>query len=148
MTGTQMTTLGAWFLRLGSLSLLWRTWQLAQQALRANLKPWHLAWILPVAAVVGLVKARLVMRPRMEQNVRRLLTHAERLRPWQLYPPQLFAFILAMILLLRWATAHFAQQAMPLALLSGVDLAVAAALISSASVYRMKVEEADSASGA
>lgn len=124
-------------LRLGSLSLLWRTWQLAQQALRLNLRPWHLAWLLPLATVAGLVKARMVMRPAMERNVRRLLGHGGRMRPWQLYPPQLFAFILTMILLMRWATGHFAGQAMPLALLAGVDLAVAAALLSSAGVYRL-----------
>jgi hypothetical protein len=136
MSGSQVVRMGGWLLRLGALSLLWRAWQLVERALGLGLRPLQLAWILPLAVLLGLGKARFVMRPRMEANVSRLRAHSGRLAPWHLYPPQLFAFILAMILLMAWAKTLAAGLALPLALLGGVDLLVAAALLGAAGAYR------------
>ncbi len=136
MSGSQLARLGGWVLRLGALSLLWRTWQLLAQALRLGMRPVHLAWLLPVAVLLGLGKGRFVMRPRMLANVARLRAHAGRLAPWQLYPPQLFAFILSMVLLMAWAKGLAAGHALPTALLGGVDLVVAAALLGASGAYR------------
>jgi len=134
----QVIRLGGWLLRLGALSLLWRTWEMVSHALGLGLRPVQLAWLLPLAVLLGLGKARFVMRPRMEANVARLRAHTGRLAPWNLYPPQLFAFILTMILLMAWAKGQAAGQALPLALLGGVDLMVAAALLGASDVYRGK----------
>lgn len=136
MSGSQVVRMGGWLLRLGSLSLLWRAWQLVAQALGLGLWPVHLAWILPAAVLLGLGKARFVMRPRMEANVARLRAHSERLAPWNLYPPQLFAFILSMVLLMAWAKSLAAGHALATALLGGVDLLVAAALLGASDAYR------------
>ncbi|MFA7330720.1 MAG: hypothetical protein WC326_06560 [Candidatus Delongbacteria bacterium] len=135
MTGHQVARMGSWILRFGALSLAWRTWQLLSQSLRLGLRPLHLLWLLPVAVLAGWLKARLVMRPRMLQNARRLLDHPGRLRPWQLYPPQLFAFILSMVLLMAWLRSVVLGLPLPTALLGGVDLLVAAALLTSSGVY-------------
>jgi hypothetical protein len=136
MSGSQLARLGGWVLRVGSLSLLWRTWQLLHRAWILGLRPLHLAWILPLAVVLGLGKARFVMKPRMVINVARLRAHQGRLAPWQLYPPQLFAFILAMVLLMAWAKGLAEGLALPTALLGGVDLMVAAALLGASSAYK------------
>ena len=136
MSGSQVVRMGGWVLRLGALSLLWRAWQLVAQALGLGLQPFQLAWLLPLAVLLGLGKARFVMRPRMEANVARLRAHSGRLAPWNLYPPQLFAFILTMILLMAWAKGQAAGHALPLALLGGVDLLVAAALLGASDAYR------------
>jgi hypothetical protein len=136
MSGDQLARVGGWVLRLGSLSLLWRTWQLLHRAWVLGLRPLHLAWILPVAILLGLGKARYVMKPRMVANVARLRAHQGPLGPWQLYPPQLFAFILSMVLLMAWAKSQAEGLALPTALLGGVDLMVAAALVGASGAYR------------
>jgi hypothetical protein len=135
MTGHQVARMGRWILWAGALSLVWRAGLLVGQALRLGLMPLHLLWLLPVAVLAGWFKARLVMRPRMLVNARRLLTHPGRLRPWQLYPPQLFLFILTMITLMAWLKREVLGLPLPTALLGGVDLLVAAALATSSTVY-------------
>lgn len=147
MTGQQVARMGGWILRIGALSLVWRAGLLVGQALRLGLRPPHLFWLLPAALLAGWFKARLVMRPRMLVNARRLLTHPGRLRPWQLYPPQLFLFILTMIVLMAWLKREVLGLPLPTALLGGVDLLVAAALASSAGVYAQVEQELHGGNG-
>lgn len=135
VSGIHLVRLGGWILRLGALSLLWKTGVLLRQALQLGLEPVHLAWLLPLAAAGGWGKARFVMRRRMVANRDRLLAHRGRLWPWQLYPPQLFAFIAAMVMLMAWLRQIFAGRALPTALLGAMDLAIAAALLASAGIY-------------
>jgi hypothetical protein len=135
MTGRQLAWAGAWLLRAGTLSLLTMTWVNWSRALALGLRAAHLLWLAPAALLLGWLKARLVMLPRMSANARRLFSSRERLFPWQLYPPQLFAFILAMIALMAWLRHHYRLDMTVNAALGAVDLAVAAALFASAGVY-------------
>lgn len=136
MTGRQMVRLGGWTLRAGTLSLLVMTWVNWQRALDLRLQPVHLLWLAPAAALLGWMKARWVMLPRMMENARRLIRSRDRLRLWQLYPPQLFIFILSMIALMAWLRHHYRGDMTVNAALGAVDLLIAAALLNVAGVYR------------
>ena len=136
MTGRQMARTGGWVLRMGTVSLLVMTWINWQRAVDLRFPPVHLLWLAPAAALLGWMKARWVMLPRMTENARRLFSSRERLRPWQLYPPQLFVFILSMIALMAWLRHHYRWDMTVNAALGAVDLMIAAALLNVAGVYR------------
>ncbi|RKZ20115.1 hypothetical protein DRQ50_00355, partial [bacterium] len=105
-------------------------------ALDGGLPTWHLAWIAPVAVLLGAIKANLVMRKRMRRNVQRFTETTERMWPWHIYPPQLLAFILAMVVLMYVLKRVLAGHPLGLGLLGGVDLAVAVALVVASLEYR------------
>ena len=67
--------------------------RLFRRALDAGMPVHHLYWMVPVAIVLGAFKARMVMRKRMRANIARLSGATEKMWPWQIYPPQLLAFI-------------------------------------------------------
>lgn len=134
--GRQLVRAGGWMLLAAALSLLFAAFRLERQALDLGLAPAHLVWLAPLALALGALKARLVMRPRMRANAARLLSLSGRLWPWHLYPPQLFVFILAMIGLMAWLRRLTETAAFARGLLGGVDIAIAAALLVSAGVYR------------
>ena len=48
--------------------------------------------------------------------------------PWQIYPPQLLAFIVTMVILMAVLKRVLADNGLGLGILGGVDLAVAVAL--------------------
>ena len=116
------------WLVLGSLSLIYACVKLFRRALEAGLTPSHLYWIIPLAILAGAFKARMVMRKRMRANIARLSTTTEKMWPWQIYPPQLLAFIITMIILMAVLKRVFVDNGNGLGFLGGVDLAVAVAL--------------------
>ena len=123
------------WLVLGSMSLVYACVRLFRRALDGGMAPSHLYWIIPVAILAGAFKARFVMRRRMRANVRRLSETTKRLWPWQVYPPQLLAFILSMVILMFILRRVFAENGFGLGCLGGVDLAVAVALAVAALEY-------------
>ena len=125
-----------WILIIGAVSLLSGGTRLFRRALDGGLPAWHLAWILPVAVVLGAGKARMVMRRRMRINIARLEATTGKLWPWQIYPPQMLAFILTMVVLMAVMKRVLANNAMGLGALGGVDLAVAVALVVASLEYR------------
>jgi len=124
------------WLVLGSLSLVLASVRLFHRALDAGMTASHLYWIVPVAILAGAFKARMVMRRRMRANIRRLSETTERMWPWQIYPPQLLAFILTMVILMAVLKRVFVDNGPGLGFLGGVDLAVAVALGVAALEYR------------
>lgn len=132
-----MLRLAPVILILGSLSLVRATYRLFQRALEGGLPTWHLAWIVPVAVLLGAAKAHFVMRKRMRQNIRRFTEATGPMWPWHIYPPQLLAFIFTMIVLMNVLKRVLADQALGLGLLGGVDLAVAVALVVASLEYRV-----------
>jgi hypothetical protein len=131
-----MLLLAQVILIVGAVSLLVAAWRLFLQALAGGMPTGHLGWLLPVAVLIGIGKARFVMQRRMQVNARRLAAAAGRQWPWQVYPPQILVFIAAMVLSMLVLKHVFATDAMALGLLGGVDLAVAVALLITSWEYR------------
>lgn len=131
-----MLLLARWILVFGCLSLISGGVRLFRRAIEAGLPVWHLFWILPVAAALGAFKARVVMRRRMRENIRRLRSSTDKLWFWQIYPPQLLAFIVTMVVLMAVLKRVLADSATGLGALGGVDAAVAVALIVASFEYR------------
>jgi hypothetical protein len=131
-----MLRLAPMILILGSLSLVWATYRLFQRAVDGGMPAWHLAWIAPLGILAGAAKAHFVMRKRMRQNVKYFTEATGRMWPWHIYPPQLLAFIITMIILMNILKRVLADQAMGLGVLGGVDLAVAVALMVASLEYR------------
>jgi len=136
LTSRSILVLAQAILLIGSVSLVPASIKLFRRALDLGLPAWWLAVIVPVAAAAGWAKARFVMRKRMVLNVQRLRGTTGRLWPWQVYPPQLLAFILTMVVLMAVLKRVLADNAMGLGILGGVDVAVAVALVAASSVYR------------
>ena len=124
------------WLVLGSLSLVLAGVRLFHRALDAGMPASHLYWIVPVALLAGAFKARVVMRRRMRANIRRLSEATGKMWPWQIYPPQLLVFILAMVIFMAVLKRVFVDNGPGLGFLGGVDLAVAVALGMSSLEYR------------
>jgi len=124
------------WLILGCLSLIMASTRLFHRALAAGLTPSHLYWIVPVAIAAGALKAIVVMRKRMRANIRRLATTAGKLWVWQVYPPVLLIFIIAMVVLMIVLKRVFALSGPGLGFLGGVDLAVGIALGVASLEYR------------
>jgi hypothetical protein len=127
------------WLVLGSMSLVLASVRLFHRALDAGMLASHLYWIVPVAILTGAFKARVVMRRRMRANIRRLSETTGKLWPWQIYPPQLLAFILAMVILMAVLKRVFVDNGPGLGILGGVDLAVAVALGVASLEYRRRL---------
>ncbi len=124
------------WLILGSLSLVFASYRLFGRAVDAGLATTSLYWIVPVAILVGGIKARLVMRKRMRANIDRLSKATEKLWPWNIYPPQLLIFIITMIVLMAVLKRVLAGNGSGLGALGGVDLGVAVALAVASLEYR------------
>ena len=116
------------WLVLGSLSLVLASVRLFRHAIEVGMPASYLYWIVPVSILAGAFKARMVMRRRMRANIRRLSESSERMWPWQIYPPQLLAFIVTMVILMTVLKRVLAENGLGLGILGGVDLAVAVAL--------------------
>lgn len=123
----------------GAISMVPASIKLFRRAVDAGLPVWVIAVIVPVAIVAGFMKATKVMRKRMRQNIIRLRTHTGKLWPWQLYPPQLLIFIIAMVVLMQVLKRVLDGNAAGLATLGGVDVAVAVALVVASGEYRRRV---------
>ncbi len=136
LTSRSILVLAQTILLLGALSLVPASIKLFNRALDLGLPGWWLGVIVPLAAIAGWAKARFVMRKRMVQNVQRLRAATGRLWPWHVYPPQLLAFIVTMVVLMAVLKRVLADNAMGLGILGGVDVAVAVALLVASSVYR------------
>jgi len=133
-----MLLLGQAILVFGSISLVSASVRLFRQALDLGMPTWYLWLIIPVAAIIGGAKAFFVMRKRMVTNVRRLATATGKMWPWQIYPPQLLAFIVAMVTLMYFLKRYLADSPTGTGILGGVDVAVSVALIVASGVYRDK----------
>ncbi len=116
------------WLVLGAIGLTFACTKLFRHALEAGLTFSHLYWLVPVSILLGAFKARMVMRKRMRANIDRLSSATEKMWPWQIYPPQLLAFIVTMVILMSILKRVYADNGMGLGVLGGVDLAVAVAL--------------------
>jgi hypothetical protein len=116
------------WLVLGSLSLVLACVRLFRHAIEAGMPTSYLYWLVPASILVGAFKARVVMRRRMRANIRRLSESSEKMWPWQIYPPQLLAFIVTMVILMGIMKRVLAGNGLGLGILGGVDLAVAVAL--------------------
>jgi hypothetical protein len=135
LSGRFLLIMAQLWLVLGSLSLVYASWRLFNRALDAGMSPMHLYWIIPGALLAGVFKARFVMRRRMRINARRLSESREKMWPWQVYPPQLLAFISTMVILMFVLKRVFADHGLGLGCLGGVDLGVAVALAVAALEY-------------
>lgn len=136
LTPRLMLLLSQGILIVGALSLIPAAWRLFQRAFDAGLPTWHLWWILPMSLAVGAGKALFVMRKRMRQNISRIANSAGKLWPWQIYPPQLLAFIITMVISMMVLKRILDGNGMGLGLLGGVDVAVAMALVVASTEYR------------
>ena len=116
------------WLVLGSLSLVLACVRLFRHAIEAGMPTSYLFWLVPVSILAGAFKARVVMRRRMRANIRRLSESSEKMWPWQIYPPQLLAFIVTMVILMAILKRVLVGNGLGLGILGGVDLAVAVAL--------------------
>jgi hypothetical protein len=123
-------------LALGAFFMIPASWKLFSRALDLGLPSWSLFIIIPLALAAGVGKAVFVMRKRMRQNIARLRAATGRLWPWQIYPPQLLAFILSMVFSMFIMKRLVADSAVGLGVLGGVDVAVAAALFTAIFEYR------------
>ena len=131
-----MLRLAQAFLLVGGASLVIASLRLFLRAFDGGMPAWHLAWILPLAVVVGGGKGFFVIRRRMVQNVRRLTGNTDRRWPWQIYPWWMLFFISMMILAMVLAKRVLADNALGLGILGGVDAAVALAIAIGSTAYR------------
>lgn len=131
-----MLLLAQALLIVGAASLVPAAYRLFARALELGLPAWWLAVLVPAAGLAGWAKARFVMRKRMVRNVQRLRAATGKLWPWQIYPPQLLAFIVTMVVLMRVLRGVWAESAAGLGALGAVDVAVAVALVVASAVYR------------
>jgi len=130
LSGHWMIVLGAWVLRVAALILLWGAWRLLRRAHEAGLDPLHLAWLGPLALLLGWVKAQRAVRPVLARNVAWL--RGQSLVPaWRVYQPWLMGMIVGMIALSQMLKSTAAGRPLPLALLGALDLAVGTALMCS-----------------
>jgi len=129
------------WLVLGSLSLVLACVRLFRHAIEAGMPTSYLFGIVPVSILAGAFKARMVMRRRMRANIRRLSESSAKMWPWQIYPPQLLAFILTMVILMAVLKRVFVDNGLGLGILGGVDLAVAVALGVASLEYRNRQNE-------
>lgn len=138
LTSRSMLILARSILIIGAISLLSGGTRLFLKALNLGMPAWHLGWIIPLAVVVGAAKARFVMRRRLRLNIQRLKAITGKLWPWQIYPPQLLVFIIAMVILMAVLKRVLAGNAMGLGGLGGVDVGVAVALLTASLEYRAR----------
>lgn len=138
LTPRLMLLLAQVILTFGAISLIPASIKLFHRALEQGLPTWYLWLIVPVALILGVGKALFVMRKRMRHNIGRLRAATDKLWPWQIYPPQLLAFIIAMVVLMNVLKRVLADHALGLGILGGVDVAVAAALAIASLEYRRK----------
>ncbi len=131
-----MLILAQTMLLMGGTSLIYAAVKLFIRSVAAGFPVWHLYWIVPVAVVFGASKAIFVMRKRMRINIVRLRATEGKLWPWQIYPPQLLVFILAMVLLMNILKRILTGDPVGLAALGAVDVIVAVALLVSSGEYR------------
>ncbi len=136
LTSRSMLVLAQTILVFGACSLAFASSKLFGKAVDLGFPSWQVWVILPVAAALGAAKAIFVMRKRMRQNIARLRATTGRLWPWQIYPPQLLAFIVAMVILMNVLKRVLVGSPGGMAALGGVDVAVAAALIIASFEYR------------
>ena len=145
ISGRFLLIMAQLWLILGSLSLVYACVRLFLRALDVGMSTIHLYWLIPVGILAGAFKARMVMRKRMRANIARLSTSTGKLWPWQIYPPQLLAFIITMVILMNILRRVFADNGLGLGCLGGVDLAVAVALAVASLEYRRPAENNSSA---
>jgi len=143
LTPRLMLILARSILIIGSLSLVPASIRLFSRSLALGLPAWALWLIIPLAIAAGVGKARFVMRKRMRQNIQRLCQAQGRLWPWQIYPPQLLAFIFSMIVTMYISKRLLADSSWGLGILGGVDVGVAAALIIASLEYRRSCADLD-----
>ncbi len=136
LTSRLMLILAQSILVIGAFSMIPASIKLFSRAMNLGLPSWWLWIIVPVALVVGVGKAMMVMRKRMRINIHRLRNATGKLWPWQIYPPQLLVFIIAMVVLMNVMKKVLAVNAMGLGILGGVDVAVGAALAIASLEYR------------
>ena len=134
-----MLILARLILIFGAVSLLSGGSRLFIRALDGGMSAVNLAWILPLAVIVGSGKSHFVMRRRMRQNIARIAATSGKLWPWQIYPPPMLAFILTMVVMMIVLKRVLAENAMGLGALGGVDVAVAVALVVASLEYRKPV---------
>jgi hypothetical protein len=133
-----MLILAQGLLVVGAFSMILAAVRLFDRALAAGLPQWNLYWIIPVAVLLGVFKAVMVMRKHMVKNISRLRATTTKLWFWQIYPVRLLIFILSMVLIMNVLKRVFVDNAIGLGALGGVDVAVAAALIVASAEYRKK----------
>lgn len=140
LTPRLMLKLAQGLLVLGALAMIPASVSLFGRAFAAGMPRWYLFIIVPVALALGAAKAVFVMRKRMRLNIMRLAASEGKLWPWQIYPPQLLAFIVTMVILMNLAKRALAGNGLGLGLLGGVDVAVFAALLIASGEYRRRLE--------
>jgi len=140
ISGRFLLIMAQTWLVLGSLSLVFGSVRLFRRALALDMSPTNLYWLVPVAILIGAVKAVMVMRKRMRANIARLRATTGKLWPWQIYPPQLLIFIITMVVLMAVLKRVLAGNGMGLGYLGGVDLAVAVALMVASFEYMRPAE--------
>jgi len=145
LSGRLLLKMAKLWLVLGSVSLVYACWRLFHRALDAGMEISHLYWIIPAAILAGFLKARFVMRRRMRANASRLSKSTQKMWPWEVYPPQLLAFILTMVIMMSVLKRVFAENGLGLGCLGGVDLGVAVALGVAALEYRRTAAGGDTA---
>jgi hypothetical protein len=126
---TQLLLFARLFLFAAALSLFAAGMRLAAHTIELGFNTHHFYWILPLAFAAGVGKALFVMRPKMQENARRLMASTKKLYPWHLYPVPLFAFIGSMILIMAILKRTFINQAEVNAALAAIDFAVGIALV-------------------
>ena len=142
LTPRFMLVLAQMILVAGAISLVPASIKLFHRALDLGLPSWSLWVVIPVAIALGVGKALFVMRKRMRQNITRIRSVTGKLWPWQIYPPQLLAFIVSMVVLMAVMKRVLAENALGLGILGGVDVAVAAALAIASLEYLRKSDPA------
>jgi hypothetical protein len=134
VSGAALILAGGWTLRLAALTLAVGALRLFHRSLELGLDPLHLAWLAPLSAALGVFKARGVMRPRLLENIA-WLRERRGLPAWRVFPPLLLLFIACMVALVALLRGLAAEHALGLALLGGLELAVATALALSAGLH-------------
>lgn len=133
-----MLILAQAILVIGAISLVPASIKLFHRALDLGMPVWGLWIILPVSLAAGVGKALFVMRRRMVANIKRLRAATGKLWPWQIYPPQLLAFIASMVIMMNVSKRLLAENSWGLGILGGVDAGVAAALVIASLEYRRR----------
>jgi hypothetical protein len=101
--------LAACIWHVGIIALLWRGALLLLDAERIDPgRGWP--WLgIPAALLIGVLKGRLLLVRAVVRNKARIAT-LERPRPWHVYHPGFFLFLVANVLLARWVIAWSAGQ--------------------------------------
>ena len=140
--------LAATIWHVGLVALLWKGSALLMEA--DAIDPGHIwPWLgIPAALLIGGLKGRFLLTPAVRGNLTRIAALEEGARPWHVYRPGFFVFLVLNVLLARWVIAWSEGHYVLTILCGTMLLSIAVALlVSSPGWWRAEAVVRDATAG-